>query len=113
MEVFGKCSNPNGHGHNYTLEVCVAGQLDPQTQMVIDASKLSALVEELVIRDVDHKNLNEDVPWLKDMLPTSESLVEAFWNRLAPAITMAAPKAALTELTLHETKRIWVVKRRQ
>jgi len=112
LEVFGKCANPNGHGHNYRLHVTVTGTLDPETNMILDASKLSDIVEEFVVHDVDHKNLNIDVTWLQTSIPTCEAIIDAMWNRLEPEIGKVAPNAMLYELRLHETKRIYAVRRR-
>src|SRR5687768_14290639 len=68
--LFGKCNNPNWHGHNYTLDVSVAGEIEPRTGYVYDLAKLKDLVEYEVIRHIDHKNLNLDVPFMKDVIPT-------------------------------------------
>src|SRR4030042_2438983 len=73
-KIFGKCSNPNGHGHNYTLEVVVAGEVDPLTGYVIDLSKLKKIIKENVTHKLDHKNLNVDVDFLKDILPSPENI---------------------------------------
>ncbi len=84
-EVFDKCNNV--HGHNYTLEVTVAGEPDPATGYVIDLKLLGRILDEEIIRHVDHKDLNRDVPFLRNVIPTAENLVVAFWNILAPKIT--------------------------
>ena len=73
-EIFGKCSNPNGHGHNYVLEVVVAGEIDSSTGYVIDLSVLKKLIHEHVISKVDHKNLNDDVDFLAGQIPSSENI---------------------------------------
>jgi 6-pyruvoyltetrahydropterin/6-carboxytetrahydropterin synthase len=85
-EVFDKCNNPRGHGHNYTLEVTVVGQPDPQTGYVIDLKKLARLMDELVIERVDHKHLNYDVPELRGIIPTAENIAIVFWQLLEPKI---------------------------
>jgi 6-pyruvoyltetrahydropterin/6-carboxytetrahydropterin synthase len=85
-EVFDKCNNPRGHGHNYTLEVTVAGQPDPETGYVIDLKKLARLMDELVIERVDHKHLNYDVPELRGIIPTAENIAIVFWQLLEPKI---------------------------
>lgn len=77
---FGKCANL--HGHNYVLEVVVAGEIDPASGYVLDLKLLSEIMIRQVIRDVDHRNLNTDVPWLKGRIPTAENLAVAFWERL-------------------------------
>jgi len=98
--IFGICNNPNGHGHNYVLDVTVAGEPDPQTGMIIDLKTLRDLLEEELIRHVDHKNLNLDVPFLQGCVPTVEMLVIRFWERLADRI----PGGRLKELTLYESR---------
>src|SRR5512142_2709300 len=81
--VFGLCASPNWHGHNYELDVTVEGEVDPQTGFVLDLKVLRELVEGRVIGDVDHRNLNLDVPWMQAVNPTTENLVVAIWGRLA------------------------------
>jgi 6-pyruvoyltetrahydropterin/6-carboxytetrahydropterin synthase len=85
--VFDKCNNPMGHGHNYTVEVTVAGIPDALTGYVIDLKKLAALLDELIIDRVDHKHLNFDVPELRGIIPTAENIAIVFWQILAPKIT--------------------------
>ncbi len=110
--VFGKCANPNGHGHNYKLEVCVHGTPNPETGMVMDASLLSKIVDETIFQHVDHKNLDIDVPWLSGTITTSENLVRAFWERLAPVIRdISTQSASLFEIKLWETSKIFALKR--
>jgi 6-pyruvoyltetrahydropterin/6-carboxytetrahydropterin synthase len=106
--LFGKCANPNGHGHNYTLEVSVGGQIEPRSGMVIDASRLKAIVEEVVLADVDHKDLNRDTPWMKGKIPSSEILAQAIFERLSTAVAKECSTALLDSITLHETRRISV-----
>lgn len=113
FEVYGKCSNPNGHGHNYRLEVIVSGTIDSEDGMVFDASKLDAIVQETILSEVDHKNLNEDVEWLSGKVPTAEAIVSAFWDRLDAAITAESRSATLHKLILHETARIYAVRTRE
>jgi 6-pyruvoyltetrahydropterin/6-carboxytetrahydropterin synthase len=76
--------------------------------MVIDASRLKAIVEEVVIADVDHKDLNRDTPWMRDKIPTSEVLAQAIYERLAHAVSKEGSTAWLNSITLHETRRISV-----
>src|SRR5690348_13773959 len=102
--TFGKCNNPYGHGHNYTLDVSVSGEVDPATGYVMDLGKLSDLVEREVVDAVDHHNLNVDVPFMQGIIPTSENLIVAFWRRLEGAV---AP-ATLTRLVLWETDNNYV-----
>lgn len=97
--VFGKCNNPNWHGHNYILDVSVTGTLDERTGYVIDLSRVKQIVEERVIQHVDHRNLNLEVEFMRGIIPTTENVVVAFWRELEPAL---AP-ARLTKLVLWET----------
>ncbi len=80
--VYDKCANPNGHGHNYTLEVTVRGWPDERTGMLLNLTELKDAIENAIIKWVDHKHLNHDVPWLESIIPTAEMLVIAFWLRL-------------------------------
>ncbi|MEI8135253.1 MAG: 6-carboxytetrahydropterin synthase [bacterium] len=86
-QVFDKCNNPKGHGHNYVIEVTVAGSPDPGTGYVIDLKKLSDILDEYIIDKVDHKHLNFDVPELLGIIPTAENVAVVFWNMLKPQIT--------------------------
>jgi len=81
-EVFGLCNNPNYHGHNYELEVRVAGEVDPETGYLIDLKVLKDLIYEEVEQRFDHKNLNLDVPEFKDLNPTAEHICYVIWNLL-------------------------------
>jgi 6-pyruvoyltetrahydropterin/6-carboxytetrahydropterin synthase len=85
-QVFGKCANPNWHGHNYTLFVTVKGEPDPDTGYCIDLKFLSDLIEERVLSLVDHKNLNMDVDFMKDKLTSAENLAIGIWNQLVDAV---------------------------
>lgn len=80
--LFGACSNPSGHGHNYELDITVEGEVDPRTGFVIDLARLRDLVHEAVVDDVDHANLNVDVGWMEGVNPTSENLAVQIWRRL-------------------------------
>ena len=101
--VFGKCANPNGHGHNYTLELSLAGKIDPQTGMIINLRQVKELVDARVLADVDHKSLNADVAWMKGVIPTTELFAEKLWQRLAEVFAEAAPGVRMERLVLHET----------
>lgn len=103
-ELFGKCNNPNWHGHNYTLEVSVRGPIDERTGYVMDLSVLRALVEERVLDQVDHRNMNVDVPFMQGINPTTENIIVAIWRLLQPAV---AP-ATLVRLRLRETEHNYV-----
>ncbi|HSJ06755.1 MAG TPA: 6-carboxytetrahydropterin synthase [Longimicrobiales bacterium] len=105
LRVFGSCANPNWHGHNYELDVTVEGEVDPATGFVFDLKHLRELVESRVLADVDHRNLNLDVPWLEDLNPTTENLVVAVWHRLAGALPEGI---RLVRLVLWETPRNYV-----
>jgi len=85
--VFGKCNNPNGHGHNYDVEVTVAGDPPAETGMVIDLKKLADIIDAEIIERVDHKNMNVDVDFMRGTIPTAENMAVAFWKILAPKIT--------------------------
>ncbi len=99
--VFGKCNNPNYHGHNYTLEVTVAGEPDPETGYVIDLAELKRIVNENVVDRVDHMNLNLDVDFMQGVMASTENFVTAIWHELKDAL----PAGRLHEITLYETER--------
>jgi 6-pyruvoyltetrahydropterin/6-carboxytetrahydropterin synthase len=82
LRVFGKCSNLNGHGHNYTLEVTVAGPVDDATGFVIDLKRLKDILNRQVLDDFDHRHLNLEVPEFASRVPTTENLAVAIWQRL-------------------------------
>ena len=104
VAMFGKCNNPNWHGHNYLFEVSVTGPIDPTTGYVIDLAKLRDLVERELVSHIDHKNLNLDVPFMRGTNPTTENLIVACWKILAPRV---AP-GNLTRLKLWETENNYV-----
>ena len=99
--VFGPCANPNYHGHNYNLDVSVAGEVAPDTGYVIDIDVLKRVIEERVLRVLDHRNLNLDVPAFARTNPTAENIVAWCWRQLEPAI----PRGRLCRLVLWETER--------
>lgn len=82
LRVFGKCANLNGHGHNYTLEVTVAGEVDEVTGFVIDLKLLKDILEREVLDGLDHRHINKEVPEFADCVPTTENLAIAIWSRL-------------------------------
>jgi 6-pyruvoyltetrahydropterin/6-carboxytetrahydropterin synthase len=98
--VFGLCNSPNWHGHNYELDVNVEGEPDPATGYVVDLAVLRDAAGS-VVDELDHRNLNLDVPWLAGVIPSTENLVVALWNRLAPLV----PAGRLVRLVLWETPR--------
>jgi 6-pyruvoyltetrahydropterin/6-carboxytetrahydropterin synthase len=101
QRLFGKCANL--HGHNYVLEVVVAGEVEPATGYVLDLKQLSDVICRRVIQDVDHKNLNTDVPWLAGRIPTAENLALAFWERVRSEL----PEGSLRSVRLWETDKNW------
>jgi 6-pyruvoyltetrahydropterin/6-carboxytetrahydropterin synthase len=102
--LFGKCNNPNWHGHNYTLDVSVTGDVDEKTGYVVDLAKVKAVVEREVIAKVDHRNFNLEVDFMQGIIPTTENIVVGIWRVLAPAL---AP-ARLSRLVLWETPNNYV-----
>lgn len=100
LDVFGKCNNPKGHGHNYVVEVEVTGEPDPVTGMIVDLGELDRVVEAEVISRYDHKSLNDDVPELAGKNPTSEVVALAIFDRLRDKVP-----GRLTSVRLHETAR--------
>ena len=106
QQVFGRCANRNGHGHNYTLEVTVAGKPDPVTGFVVDLKWLKDVMEREVLAAYDHRHLNLEVPEFKDKIPTSENIAMEIWRRLDPAVT-AAGGAKLDRVRVYETPEIF------
>ena len=102
--TFGKCNNPNWHGHNYTLDVSVEGPIDERTGYVMDLTRLKELVQREVLDSVDHRNFNLDVSFMQGRIPTSENVIVEFWRILEKAI---AP-ARLVRLVLWETENNYV-----
>ncbi len=98
---YGLCTSPHWHGHNYVLEVTVAGTPDPVTGYVLDLGDLKAILHRAVADKCDHKNLNTDVEFLRGVIPTTENLVIAFWHELEPLI----PNGRLYCVRLYETPR--------
>ena len=105
-KVFGKCANRNGHGHNYTLEVTVAGEPDAVTGFVVDLKWLKELMEREVLTAYDHRHLNLEVPEFAGVNPTTENIAIAVWKRLEPAVT-AAGAVRLTRIRIYETPEIF------
>lgn len=106
QQVFGHCANRNGHGHNYTLEVTVAGEPDETTGFVVDLKWLKAVIAREVLESYDHRHLNLEVPEFASAVPTTENIAIAAWKRLAPAIT-AAGGARLDRVRVYETPEIF------
>jgi 6-pyruvoyltetrahydropterin/6-carboxytetrahydropterin synthase len=101
--VFGKCNNPHGHGHNYTLEVTVAGEPDPTTGMVLDLKDLKEILEREVMQRMDHRHLNYEVPELAGQIPTCENIARVIWNLLEPRIK----QGMLHRVRLYETPELF------
>ena len=85
-KIYGKCSNPNGHGHNYVMDVTVAGEIDTATGFVMDLTHLKDIVEKNIISKVDHKNLNIDVDFMQGVLPSTENIAVKFWQQIEQEI---------------------------
>ena len=103
-DVFGKCSNPRYHGHNYELIVSVTGPIDPETGFVMDMKVLKDLIRNEIEDAFDHKNLNEEVAVFKDLNPTAENIAVVIWNKLRPHLD----KSLVLEVQLYETPRNFV-----
>lgn len=106
-KLFGKCNNPNGHGHNYTLEVAVRGDVDPLTGMVMNLTTLNEVIEAEVVRQLDHKNLSLDLPEFRETNATAENIAVFIWKSLQGKL----PPGLLWEVTLHETENNMVIYR--
>ena len=102
--LFGRCNNPNWHGHNNTLDVSVCGPIDPVTGYVYDLGKLKQLAMERVVDRIDHRNFNLDVDFMRGVIPTAENIVVAIWRELEPAVV----PARLVRLVLWETPNNYV-----
>jgi 6-pyruvoyltetrahydropterin/6-carboxytetrahydropterin synthase len=101
--VFGKCTSPYGHGHNYALEVTITGTLDARTGMVMNMTELKAIVNE-VLAEFDHRHLNEDTPYFRELVPTTENIVRVLWRLIAAQLPVAA---RLVRLKLNEMDDLW------
>ena len=101
--VFGKCTSPYGHGHNYTLDVTIKGEPDPVTGMIMNMVDLKAIVGQ-VLEEFDHKHLNEDTLYFKQRIPTTENIVRVLWGLIAPRLPA---EAALARLRLYELNDLW------
>jgi len=82
LEIFGKCSNPNWHGHNYELFITLKGEINPETGFLMNLKDLSTIVRKHIIEPLDHKNINIEVPFMKDIMPTAENIAVAVWNEI-------------------------------
>jgi 6-pyruvoyltetrahydropterin/6-carboxytetrahydropterin synthase len=106
-KLYGKCNNPNGHGHNYTIEVVLRGPVDAKTGMVMNLTELKAIIEEAILAPLDHKNLDLDVEYFNDKVSTTENLAIYCWRQLLPLL----PTGLLYEVRLHETENNIVIYR--
>lgn len=101
--VFGKCTSPYGHGHNYTLDVSVTGAVDERSGMVMNMTDLKAIVN-TVLEEFDHKHLNEDTPYFKELIPTTENIVRVLWRLIAARLPA---DVRLAHLRLYEMNDLW------
>jgi len=105
-EVFGKCNNEHGHGHNFKIEVVVAGKPREETGFIINLNVLGEIIEEVVIEKCDHKNLNLDVDFLTGIIPSTENLAKAFYEQLEEPINkQTAGSGFLYAVKLRETEK--------
>ena len=102
--TFGPCNNPDYHGHNYELDALVEGEIDPDTGYVLDVGVLKGIVEATVLSVLDHRNLNLDVPWFENRIPSAENIAVFCWEQIAPRL----PAGRLTMIRLWETPRNYV-----
>jgi len=105
-KLYGPASNPNGHGHNYVLEVTVEGDPDPKTGMIFDLKRLKEIITETVVEPMDHRFLNHEVPPFDRVVPTTENLAAEIWRRLAPHFPEGA--ARLRNVRVFETDDLYV-----
>lgn len=103
VRVFGKCANREGHGHNYTLEVRVCGEVDPVTGFVVDLKALKEIIEREVVSVYDHRHLNHEVPEFREAVPTTENIAIAVWRRLDGKV----PGAELDRVRVYEMDDLW------
>lgn len=100
--VFGKCANRNGHGHNYTLEVTVAGEVDAVTGFVVDLKKLKDVMNAEVVDVYDHRHLNLEIPEFRHRMPTAENMAISIWERLEQPVLTKLPGARLQRVRVYE-----------
>ena len=104
QRIFGKCNNPHGHGHNYTLEVTVKGQVDPRSGFVVDLKEVKEIMNREVIDALDHRFLNKEVPEFAQAIPTTENLAISIWERLKAKLKLAE----LHRIRVYETPDLFV-----
>ena len=105
-ELYGAASNPNGHGHNYVVEVTLQGDLDPATGMVFDLKQLKEIINKTIVEPMDHRFLNYEVPPFDKIVPTAENVAAEIWNRLEPHFR--GGRANLNNVRLYETEDLYV-----
>jgi len=106
LKVFGKCSNPNWHGHNYTLFVTVKGEVNPETGFLVDLKDLSSVIEQLILEKLDHRNINLEVDFMKGKLASTENLAIGIWNELFKPVSQLG--ATLHSIKVFETENNFV-----
>lgn len=104
QRTFGVCNNPNYHGHNYEMDVTVEGEIDPDSGYVMDIGDLKALVEQHLLSRLDHRNLNLDVPWFRERIPSAENIALVCWEELSRVL----PRTLKLSIRLWETPRNYV-----
>ena len=102
--TFGVCNNPNYHGHNYEMDVTVEGEINPESGYVMDIGELKVLVEQHLLSQLDHRNLNLDVPWFRDRIPSAENIAVVCWEELSRVL----PQSLKLRIRLWETPRNYV-----
>ncbi|XP_037546644.1 6-pyruvoyl tetrahydrobiopterin synthase [Nematolebias whitei] len=105
--IYGKCNNPNGHGHNYKVEVTVRGKIDPITGMVMNITELKKCIETVIMVPLDHKNLDKDVPYFANVVSTTENVAVYIWDNMVKIL----PANLLHEIRIHETDKNIIVYR--
>lgn len=105
-DLYGAASNPNGHGHNYVIEVTLAGDPDPATGMIFDLKELKEIINKTIVEPMDHRFLNYEVPPFDKVVPTAENLAAEIWNRLEPHFHQG--RANLYNVRLYETEDLYV-----
>lgn len=106
LQVFGKCSNPNWHGHNYTLFVTIKGEVNPDTGFLVNLKDLSAIIDTRIIEKLDHRNINLEVDFMEGKLASTENLAIGIWNELSNPVTKIG--ATLHSIKLYETENNFV-----
>ncbi|NXM64778.1 PTPS synthase, partial [Illadopsis cleaveri] len=105
LKLFGKCNNPNGHGHNYKVVVTVRGEIDPVSGMVMNLTDLKEYMQEAIMEPLDHKNLDKDVPYFSEVVSTTENVAVFIWDSLQRLL----PQGILYKVEVHETEHNVVV----